>query len=87
MTPHKVLAKSIELANGSTVHIKYWTDATTVYVAGFDENDKKITTSTYSGYVDIADCFDSTFQQSLIDGLSGIVESDLITNPELHYRP
>lgn len=87
MSPHRVLSKSITLSNGATVDIKYWADNKTVYVAGFDDNEKQVTTAVYSASVQLADDFQPTFQQSLIEGLVSTVKSDLLNNSELHYKP
>lgn len=86
MSHHSVLSKSIKLPNGATVNIKYWADNKTVYVAGFDDNEKQVTAAVYSASVQMAEDFQPTFQQSLIDGLVSTIESDLLNNPELHFR-
>lgn len=87
MTTHKIPRKTVTLANGKVVHIKYWADENNVYVAGFDDTGKKVTAVTYHAEVDIADDFDAAFKQSLIDGLVATVENDLLNNPSMHYRP
>jgi hypothetical protein len=86
MTQHKVMIRSIKLPTGEEVDLKYWGGGTSIYVAGFI-GDKQVTVEKYSGKVDIADDFDATFQQSLISGLASTAESDLLTNPCLHFRP
>ena len=86
MTPHYVLIRSIELPTGEVVDLKYWGDGRSIYVAGFI-GDRQVTVGEYSGEVDIADDFDATFQQSLINGLASTAESDLLENPCFHFRP
>ena len=87
MTIHRVTSKTITLPQGEVVDIKYWADTNKVYVAGFDKSGKQVTPATYQAEVDIADGFDAAFKQSLIDGLVATVESDLLNNPSMHYRP
>jgi len=87
MTVHRVTSKTITLSRGKVVDIKYWTDTDSVYVAGFDERGKQVTRATYRAEVDIADGFDAAFKQSLIDGLVATVESDLLNNPNMHFKP
>jgi len=87
MSVHRVLKKTIKV-KGKDVYIKYWCDETSVYVAGFDFSDKQVSAATYSAVVtDIAKGFSEAFQMSLIDGLSNTIENDLLTNPDIHYRP
>lgn len=87
MAIHRVTSKTITLPHGEKVDIKYWADTNKVYVAGFDKTGKKVTVATYMAEVNIADGFDAAFKQSLIDGLVATVESDLLNNPNLHYKP
>lgn len=86
MSVYKVFFKEITLSDRSKATIKYWSEGKRIVVAAFDENDNQISTSTYDAMVEIADDFNSTFYQSLIEGLATNVESDLITNPDLHLR-
>ncbi|XGA79646.1 hypothetical protein OR573_14305 [Halomonas sp. CH40] len=85
---NQVVFKSVTMPSGETVEIKYWTDQSTVYVAGFDANGKQVTAATYQAVVDdIANDFVADFRKSLIEGLADNAENDLKTNPQLHYRP
>lgn len=87
MPVHKVLHKTF-IINGNEVFIKYWCDKSSVYVAAFDSSDKQVSAAKYQANVaDIAKGFGQAFQMSLIDGLSATCENDLLTNPDLHYRP
>ncbi|MEW6563409.1 MAG: hypothetical protein AB1400_09300 [Pseudomonadota bacterium] len=87
MMPHHVLSKTITPPKGQEVDIKYWAEDTKVCVAGFDKSGKRVSSAVYQAEVDIAEHFDVAFQQSLIGGLVAAVESDLLNNPQLHYRP
>jgi hypothetical protein len=87
MTIHRVLNKSVKVSGQDMVDIKYWADGSRIYVAGFDQADQMVTATTYSGEVSLADEFYDKLRESLIDRLVSIAESDLLTNPQLHYRP
>ena len=87
MTIHRITIKTITLPQGAVVDIKYWADTNKVYVAGFDETGKQVTPATYQAEVDIADDFAPAFKKSLIDGLAATVESDLLNNPNMHFKP
>jgi hypothetical protein len=87
MSKHKVAAKTISMPDGSTITIKYWADSTKIYAAAFNSNDKRVSANIYAADADLADGFDAAFHQSLIDGLVTHIETDLKTNPDIHYRP
>lgn len=87
MAIHRVTSKTTTLPQGQEIDIQYWADTNKVYAAGFDKTGKKVTDGTYEAEIDIADCFNSAFKQSLIDGLVTTIESDLLTNPSMHFKP
>lgn len=88
MTINYVPIRAIEMPKGETVTLKYWADETRVYLAGFDENGKQVSDGLYAGNVEnVADDFYQTTGKSLINGLADVAESDLINNPDLHYKP
>lgn len=85
MTQHNVLIRSVDLPTGEQVELRYWGKDRSISVAGFI-GDKQVTAAIYSASVDLADNFEATFQQSLIEGLASTAESDLLKNPHLHFR-
>lgn len=87
MSGHKVPGKTITLANGDRVHIKYWASGDAIFVAGFDDADVQVSATEYSAKVCIADDLQVALKNSLVGTLVAVVESDLRTNPQLHYRP
>lgn len=87
MMTNKVVAKSISFPRGQNIDIKYWAEATRICVAAFDKSGKRVSAAIYQAEVDNADDFDAAFRQSLIGGLMAAVENDLLTNPQLHYKP
>lgn len=87
MPVHRVLHKTISI-KGEDVFIMYWSDKISIYVAAFNSSEKQVSAANYQANVaDIAKGFSQAFQMSLIDGLSATCENDLLTNPDLHYRP
>lgn len=86
MYPHRVPVKAVVIKGNVSVEIMYWAADRRVWVAGFDEAGRQVTTTTYSGEVDIADDLYARLEKSLIDTLVGVVEHDLESNPDLHYR-
>jgi hypothetical protein len=86
MHPHRVPVKTVVIKGNVSVEIMYWAADRRVWVAGFDEAGRQVTTTTYSGEVDIADDLYARLEKSLIDTLVGVVEHDLESNPDLHYR-
>jgi hypothetical protein len=84
---HRILSKKIRLSGGAHVDLKYWAEGGRIFVAGFDPNENMVTRATYSAEATLADELHGRFRESLIDSLVNIAETDLLTNPELHYRP
>lgn len=86
MSVHRILVRTIRLPTGDEVDIKYWADGSRIYVAGFDRAGNMVTAATYSAESDIADDFYARLRDELIANLARLVESDLLANPDLHYR-
>jgi hypothetical protein len=69
------------------VEIKYWLEGNRIYVAAFNASGKQVSAAKYSAEVEIGREFYAALQKSLLDSLAGTLESDLLTNPRLHYVP
>ena len=87
MNPHRVRHRVVTLPSGQIVEIKFWAAGNRIYVAAFDSAGNQVSAARYSAEVELADDLYAALQHSLIDSLAGTVESDLLTNPELHYVP
>lgn len=83
---HRTPKKTVRLHSGEDVNLKYWAHEARIYVAGFDEAERMVTAATYSAEVSIADDLHEKLRTSLIDSLVNLAETDLLTNPRLHYR-
>ncbi|MFZ4857454.1 MAG: hypothetical protein ACOYL3_13755 [Desulfuromonadaceae bacterium] len=87
MPPHKVLHKTVTLKNNTVVQIKYWADEKMICVAAFDGSDNQLSAATYQSPVEFADEFyQNVYNKTLIEGLVGIVEGDLMNNPGMHIK-
>ncbi len=86
MTRHKLNRNEFRLESGAKVNIEYWTDATSVHVAAYDQDKHQISLAEYKASVPNAGDLTPDLQKALVDSLANALEYALIHKPELHVR-
>jgi hypothetical protein len=85
--PNRTFHKIIHLPNVGSLEIRFWADGNRIFVAAFNVAGKRVSAAIYSAEVHIADDLYSALKDPLIESLAKTIESDLLNNPKLHYRP
>ncbi len=86
MTRHKLNRNEFRLESGAKVNIEYWTDATSVHVAAYDQDKHQASLAEYAASVPSAGDLTPDLQKALVDSLANALEYALIHKPELHVR-